>query len=68
MILGAVTVLVWKQLEGGIFDIYEILPGFILCALGIFIVSLLDKEPAEEVVSIFDQEPGRHVGQEYEKV
>jgi sodium/proline symporter len=68
MILGAVTVLVWKQLEGGIFDMYEILPGFILCTLAIIIVSLLDKEPIEEVVSIFDKGLGSEMVQEYEKV
>ncbi|MBD3648540.1 MAG: sodium/proline symporter PutP, partial [Pseudomonadales bacterium] len=27
MITGAVTVVVWKQLEGGLFDIYELLPA-----------------------------------------
>jgi sodium/proline symporter len=68
MILGAVTVIVWKQLEGGIFDIYEILPGFILCTFAIVIISLLDKEPSEEVVSIFDKEPDSEVVQEHEKV
>ncbi|MEE4196048.1 MAG: sodium/proline symporter PutP [Bacteroidales bacterium] len=38
MITGAATVLIWKQLEGGIFELYEILPGFIfaLLAIGIF--------------------------------
>lgn len=54
MILGAVTVVVWKQLEGGIFDVYEIVPGFILCTLGIVVVSLLDKEPAREIMAEFD--------------
>lgn len=33
MIGGAVTVIVWKQLEGGVFDLYEILPGFIVATL-----------------------------------
>jgi sodium/proline symporter len=59
MILGAVTVIVWKQLKGGIFDMYEILPGFILCSLAIVVVSLLDKEPTQEVVGIFDKDPAR---------
>jgi sodium/proline symporter len=38
MITGAATVLIWKQMEGGIFDLYEILPGFVfaLIAIGIF--------------------------------
>jgi len=54
MILGALTVIVWKQLKGGVFDVYEILPGFILCALGIIVVSLLDKEPSEEIIREFE--------------
>ena len=65
MILGAVTVIVWKQIEGGIFDMYEILPGFILCAVGVVVVSLLDKEPSAEVVGIFDENPSHPVVQEY---
>ncbi|MGD9307218.1 MAG: hypothetical protein PVF79_23350, partial [Desulfobacterales bacterium] len=68
MILGAVTVIVWKQLKGGIFDMYEILPGFILCTLAIIIVSLLDKEPSEEVVGIFDKQPANEMVQKNEKV
>lgn len=54
MVLGAATVIIWKQLEGGIFDVYEILPGFILCALGIVVVSLLDKLPSKEIMQQFD--------------
>ena len=30
ILVGGITVVVWKQLSGGIFDIYEIVPGFIL--------------------------------------
>jgi len=55
MILGALTVIVWKQLKGGVFDVYEILPGFILCALGIIVVSLLDKKPSEEIIREFEK-------------
>ncbi|NTS77840.1 sodium/proline symporter PutP [Catenovulum sp. SM1970] len=37
MITGAVTVVVWKQLSGGIFDLYELLPAFIFALLvGVF--------------------------------
>ncbi|MEX1236917.1 MAG: sodium:proline symporter, partial [Pseudomonadales bacterium] len=41
MLTGALTVVVWKQLQGGLFDVYEILPGFILSALMIVLVSKL---------------------------
>jgi len=54
MIVGAVTVIVWKNLSGGMFDLYEILPGFILCSAAIIIVSLLDKEPESAVQEQFD--------------
>ncbi|MFP3361542.1 sodium:proline symporter, partial [Planococcus sp. SIMBA_143] len=37
MITGAVTVIVWKQLSGGLFDVYELLPGFIFATIAIFI-------------------------------
>ena len=51
---GGVTVLVWKQLNGGIFDLYEIVPGFIVSVLAIVIISLMDKEPPQEIIDEFD--------------
>ena len=30
-----VTVIVWRQLKGGLFDLYEIVPGFVLSLLAI---------------------------------
>jgi len=48
MIIGAVTVLIWKQIDGGIFDLYEIIPGFILAFIGILVFSRLF--PANKVV------------------
>jgi sodium/proline symporter len=35
IIVGAVTVLVWKQLSGGIFDLYEMVPGVVLSSLAV---------------------------------
>ncbi|MDZ7761884.1 MAG: hypothetical protein U5L00_16730 [Desulfovermiculus sp.] len=57
MIIGAVTVIVWKNLSGGLFDLYEILPGFILCAVAAIAVSLMDKEPSAEIQAQFDSIP-----------
>ena len=37
IIVGAVTVVVWKQLSGGIFDLYEIVPGVVLSSLAVAI-------------------------------
>lgn len=42
VLVGAMTVIIWKQLSylGGIFSLYEIIPGFILSALTIIIMSV----------------------------
>ncbi|MTI67525.1 MAG: sodium/proline symporter PutP [Firmicutes bacterium] len=55
MVLGGVTVIIWKQLQGGIFNLYEIVPGFILSVLGIVIFSLIDKEPSKEIIEEFNK-------------
>ncbi|MFS0880635.1 sodium/proline symporter PutP [Metabacillus niabensis] len=54
MIVGAVTVIVWSNLKGGIFDLYELAPGFIFSCLAIVIVSLIEKGPSEEVQKEFE--------------
>lgn len=43
LISGGLTVILWKNLSGGIFDLYELLPGFIVASLALIIFSLLDK-------------------------
>lgn len=43
MVTGAVTVVVWKQLEGGLFDVYELLPAFLFALLSIYVVSRLTR-------------------------
>jgi sodium/proline symporter len=55
MIVGALTVVIWKQLEGGLFDLYEIVPGFVLGWLSIVVFSLIDKEPSSEIQEEFDK-------------
>ncbi|WP_440946400.1 sodium/proline symporter PutP [Methanosarcina sp. T3] len=55
MIVGGLVVIIWKQLSGGIFDMYEIVPGFILSCITLYTISILDKEgPAEEILKEFD--------------
>ena len=49
MTVGAFTVIVWDRLEGGIFDVYEILPGFLAGGFAVVTVSLLDKEPSAAI-------------------
>ncbi|MET0010385.1 MAG: sodium:proline symporter, partial [Candidatus Thiodiazotropha sp. 6PLUC4] len=41
ILTGGFTVIVWKQLEGGLFDLYEIVPGFLLSLVMIVIISSL---------------------------
>ncbi|SFM40204.1 sodium/proline symporter [Ectothiorhodospira mobilis] len=54
IITGALTVLVWKPLEGGIFDMYEILPGFILATLAMIAFSFVGRGPSPEMLQEFD--------------
>ena len=49
IIVGGVTIVVWKQLSGGWFDVYEIVPGIILSTIAILVVSLATAEPEESV-------------------
>lgn len=49
MLVGGITVLVWKQLTGGIFELYEILPGFLLSSIAILLFSLTDSPPSQQV-------------------
>lgn len=51
---GGVVVVGWHQLSGGIFDIYEIVPGFLTCLLCSVVVSLLDKNKDEQMLAEFD--------------
>jgi len=55
IIIGGVTVVVWKQLTGGIFDLYEILPGFLFSTITIIVVSLTTGAPEESVTESFDE-------------
>jgi sodium/proline symporter len=52
MIIGAVTVVVWKQL--GWLGLYEIVPGFILASLAIVIFSRLGDAPSQSMKQRFD--------------
>ena len=43
MITGAAVVVVWKQLNGGVFEMFEVVPGFAAALVAIVVVSLLTK-------------------------
>ncbi len=53
ILVGAITVVVWKQLTGGIFDLYEIVPGFIFATL-IGVVASKLSPPAPKTIADFD--------------
>lgn len=58
MLTGGIMVFVWKYLIrpiGSAWDIYELLPAFILALAAIIIVSLLTKAPDAEVTEEFDE-------------
>ena len=57
MFTGGATVIVWKtwiSKIGAYFAVYELLPAFILSAVMIFVVSLLTREPSDEIKKEFD--------------
>ncbi len=57
MLSGAATVIIWREIlkpMGGVFGIYELLPGFIVALLLIFVVSLLTRPPSQEIVTEFE--------------
>ncbi len=57
MLAGGIMVFVWKLVlkpMGGILGIYELLPAFIFSCIAIIIVSLLTKEPSEEIKKEFE--------------
>src|SRR5574344_1978793 len=54
IITGGITVIVWHNLHGGIFDLYEIIPGFLVCLLFAVVVSLCDKNKNPEMLAEFD--------------
>ncbi len=53
LLVGGVTAVIWYLLQGGIFDVYEILPGFLAGIISAVIVSLVGKRNPE-VESEFD--------------
>lgn len=54
IVVGGVTVVVWKQLSGGIYDLYEIVPGILFASVAIVIISLITKAPDEEITKEFE--------------
>ena len=58
MIVGTVVVFSWKSViveTSEWFNVYEMIPGFILASLAILIVSLISTEPNNEVKETFEK-------------
>jgi sodium/proline symporter len=57
ILVGAVTVIVWKNLgadTAAVFEVYEILPGFVLATAAVFVVSLLGRSPRASTTAMFE--------------
>ncbi len=52
IIVGGLTVLIWKQIDW--LGLYEIVPGFMLSLLTVYLVSCLDQKPAASILATFD--------------
>lgn len=61
MIVGGVSVFVWKYLVaplGGAFAIYELLPAFLVGLFVIIVVSLATKAPEQDIIDEFELAKG----------
>ena len=58
ILLGGLTVIVWKPLSGGVFDVYELLPGALLSVTAIVVISLFTPVPAVPLQNQFDRAVG----------
>jgi sodium/proline symporter len=52
IVVGGLTVILWKQGQGALFELYELVPGFVLSWLAIWIVSLVQPAPAGAVAPV----------------
>lgn len=59
VVVGGLTVLIWKQFAW--FGLYEIVPGFLFASLAIYIVSLLDTPPEKAITDEFDAAQKMHI-------
>lgn len=53
VIVGGLTVLIWKHFEW--FGLYELVPGFFFSIAAIVIVSLMDEKPSKSILETFEK-------------
>ncbi|WP_282156053.1 sodium/proline symporter PutP [Cytobacillus gottheilii] len=59
IITGSLTVIIWSQIEGGIFELYELAPGFLLGLIAIIIFSLMDRTPSKQIQEEYSTYKGK---------
>lgn len=55
IVIGAFTVIIWKNLSGGLFDLYEIVPGFIFSLIAGVVISHFMKNHNDQLEQQFDK-------------
>jgi sodium/proline symporter len=55
VLVGGLTVVIWKPLDGGLFDLYEIVPGMLFATLAAMAASLTDPAPREALEREFQR-------------
>lgn len=55
VLVGGVTIVVWKQISGGWFDVYEIIPGIIFSSVAIVAISKATGGADQQVATLHQQ-------------
>ncbi|WP_067585044.1 sodium/proline symporter PutP [Endozoicomonas ascidiicola] len=55
IVTGAVTVFVWRSLSGGLFDLYEMIPGFVFSSAAVVVFSLMGPKPKAKEAELFSR-------------
>ena len=59
VVTGGATVIIWESLSGGLFELYSLVPGFLLSLIAIAVVSSTSVKPNAAVQKQFDQMRGQ---------
>jgi sodium/proline symporter len=51
IVAGACGIVGWTELEGGLFDLYELLPAFLFSVFAIIVVSLAGRDPGSKTAA-----------------
>jgi sodium/proline symporter len=55
VVTGGATVIIWESVSGGLFELYSLVPGFVLSLIAIAAVSWISVKPNAVVQKQFDQ-------------